>query len=206
MVCCSSVPQLVCPREPSNWVGARLLANLGRLPLAKLIRGSLPEELDARYERGCAELASLPIMSFPAAGRAFTPETDPYQLSSPPPAAVVLDDADLIGGATPAAIAGYAAAGISAILTLPRDQVVHSDGDEAPLDPAWGRVCDVILEVRHRGLPPIEGPSHLATDRSRAASRPGEAELVIHRHRWGQARTVAALFQGHYARFVDVQP
>ena len=194
--------QVVCPREPSRWVTARFLANLSRLPVSDLINRSLRGELHERYARGRAALAELPIAVFPAPGKAFTPETDPHEGA---PTAVVLDDADLISGLTPAMAAGYAASGMVVILTLPRDQVLLGAGDEAPLEPTWARVCDVIVEVRRRGLLPIGVGAHESAHRPWAASRPGEADLVLHRHRWGPARTLTAGFQGHYARFVDLQ-
>lgn len=69
----------------------------------------------------------------------------------------MVDDADLVGGMSPARASAYAAAGLLVVLSLPRDHVVMGDHDEAPLDPAWVRVADIVLEVRHRDLPTGSG-------------------------------------------------
>ncbi len=36
--------------------------------------------------------------------------------------------------------------------------------------------------------------------------RPGEADLIVAKHRNGETRTITTAFQGHYSRFVDMQP
>jgi replicative DNA helicase len=39
----------------------------------------------------------------------------------------------------------------------------------------------------------------------RESSRPGEADLIVAKHRAGPTDTVVVAFQGHYSRFVDMQ-
>jgi replicative DNA helicase len=39
----------------------------------------------------------------------------------------------------------------------------------------------------------------------RDSTRPGEADLIVAKHRAGPTDTVVVAFQGHYSRFVDMQ-
>ena len=36
------------------------------------------------------------------------------------------------------------------------------------------------------------------------SARPGEADLIVAKHRNGPTRDITVAFQGHYARFVDM--
>ena len=36
------------------------------------------------------------------------------------------------------------------------------------------------------------------------STRPGEADLIVAKHRNGPTRDIAVAFQGHYSRFVDM--
>ena len=38
------------------------------------------------------------------------------------------------------------------------------------------------------------------------STRPGEADLIVAKHRHGPTRTIVVAFQGHYSRFVDIAP
>jgi replicative DNA helicase len=40
----------------------------------------------------------------------------------------------------------------------------------------------------------------------RESTRPGEADLIVAKHRNGPTATVTVAFQGHYSRFVDMAP
>ena len=130
------------------------------------------DDLRVRFAETRAAVAKLPITIFPHAARKFTPETDPFEAATRP-SAVVVDDADLVSGMTPAMASTWAGMGMLVILTLPREKILLGDDDDAPLAPSWTRVCDLVLEVRHRGLLP-------------RGARPGEADLVVHHHRWGR--------------------
>jgi replicative DNA helicase len=189
------VVQLVTPREPASWVASRLISQLGRVSLSAVANHDVER---SRLEHGLERLRRLPLEVFPAEeDHGFTPETDPWRRyplqEGPKPAAVMLDDADLVGGMSATRAAQYAASGMLVVVTMPRHLMVFGEEDDAPLDPAWARVADVVLEVRHRSLP-------TAADRL----RPGEADLLLLKNRWGVPRTVAALFHAHYSRFVDV--
>ena len=111
----------------------------------------------------------------------------------PPPDAVVIDDANLIAGAFPERVASLAQRGALVIVSLPRHLVVHDNSDHQYLDPAWASVADVVIEVRQAMWPGSDG------------LRPGEADLHVFRNRWGPTLTATVAFQGHYARFVDLQ-
>ena len=74
------------------------------------------------------------------------------------------------------------------VLTLPRHLVIDSSG----LNPTWSRLADVILDIDRPDL------------RDKNSLRPGEADIEVVRNRWGPQRAVTVLFQGHYARFVEI--
>jgi len=40
----------------------------------------------------------------------------------------------------------------------------------------------------------------------RESTRPGEADLIVAKHRNGPTREIIVAFQGHYPRFVDMAP
>ena len=40
----------------------------------------------------------------------------------------------------------------------------------------------------------------------RESTRPGEADLIVAKHRNGPTRDITVAFQGHYSRFVDMAP
>lgn len=40
----------------------------------------------------------------------------------------------------------------------------------------------------------------------RESARPGEADIIVAKHRNGQTRDIVVAFQGHYSRFVDMAP
>jgi replicative DNA helicase len=40
----------------------------------------------------------------------------------------------------------------------------------------------------------------------RESTRPGEADLIVAKHRNGPTATITVAFQGHYSRFVDMAP
>jgi replicative DNA helicase len=193
---------LACPREPSRWATARFLACLGRLPLRALTEHRVSSDLALRVHATRAKLAELQLGVYPQDHPGFVPETEPYS-AQPRPDVLVIDDADLVGGMTAHRVARYGAEAFLVIVTLPRHLVVRGDGDEAPIDPLWGRVADVIVEVRHRHLPPRTSPTAL-DEESAPVLRPGEADLVVRHHRWGPVRTLGVGFQGHYARFVNL--
>jgi replicative DNA helicase len=195
--------QLVCPREPGRWLASRLLSNLARLPLVDLSSGRV-DAADRRYVKAREALGTLPVYAFTQDGRVFTPEVDPYE-REPSPRAVLIDDVDLVSGMTPARAAAYAASGMLVVVTLPRERVLADPHDESRVLPEWARVSDAILEVRHRGLPPSDGAAAWEGDPRYLTTRPGEADLLMHRHRWGPTRDLTLGFQGHYARFVDLR-
>jgi replicative DNA helicase len=39
----------------------------------------------------------------------------------------------------------------------------------------------------------------------RESTRPGEADVIVAKHRAGPTSTIVVVFQGHYSRFVDMQ-
>ena len=63
-------------------------------------------------------------------------------------------------------------------------------------------MADVVIEVRTRTIGDFGPPG--TKGYHPAELRPGEADLLIHRNRWGPTRTLAVAAQFHYARFIDV--
>ena len=111
----------------------------------------------------------------------------------PSPGAVLVDDADLVAGAFPDRLRSMAESGVLVVLTLPRHLIVQGAGGERSLEPEWARIADVVVEARQATWPDDEG-----------SLRPGLADLIVLKNRWGPTRTVSVGFQGHYARFVDI--
>ena len=180
---------LVTPREPPAVIVTRLLAYTGRLPLNHLSPARSEEIRPEHLARARGLVEALSLCLYAMGEDNYVPEIHPFRAAMKP-TAVIIDDADLVSGITPAAVADLAKAGFFVLLSLPRHQVLQAAWDEADLDPVWARAADVILEVRHRGLPDGE-------------LRPGEAELKVCHNRWGHIRTIQLLHQAHYSRFVE---
>ena len=69
----------------------------------------------------------------------------------------VIDDADLVSGLTPDAVAGYATAGLFVIVSLPRRQALTGKGDDIFVDPAWARASDLVLDIRRAIFFDVDG-------------------------------------------------
>lgn len=181
--------RLVCPREPRHEVASRLLSCSGRIPLLHLHQHRVQdrERLAAVRER----LRGAPLLVAAQGESTFLDYGDEADVL-PSPDAVIIDDANLIAGAFPERVASLARRGALVIVSLPRQLVVHPEGDHQYLDPAWAGVADVVIEVRQAMWP---GSDDL---------RPGEADLHVLRNRWGPTLTASVAFQGHYARFIDL--
>lgn len=180
--------QLVTPRDSPSVVAARLLSRVGRVPLSHLTNHQLNVNDDQRLRLVGDRLASLNLHVFPKGDAVFVPEVEAVQLQKT--AAVFLDDADRISGLTQRWVAARAATGMFILVSMPRHHVLPAPDHEADLDPTWAGVADVVLEIRHRGLP-------------NGAYRPGEAEMHLHYNRFGYTRTISAAHQAHFSRFVE---
>ena len=184
--------RLACPQDPHDLVTARLLACAGKVPLSWLLEGRTTDDHTYRLERARAALVELPLHVWAREDATWTCWDDLVD-GMTRDAALVLDDADLVHGAVPFRVAGLASRGAHVLVSLPRHLVVRHDGDRPHLDPEWGRVADVVLEVRQADWP--GEPEGI---------RPGEADLVVLKNRWGPTRGAVVACQGHYARFVDL--
>lgn len=179
---------LVTPREDEHHCASRLVSCMGKVRVQQLLRGEASAVDAGRLQVGRAALSRSqmflrcgPNVTVP--GRKETGDR-----------AVVLDDVDLVEGATPSSVRSVADAGAIVVASLPRHLLVqdrHPDGD---LDPEWARVADVILEVRSRRLADTDPDEPM-----------GEADVTVLKHRRGPTMTVAVSFQGHYARFTDLR-
>lgn len=183
--------QLVTPRDGSSVVASRLLSRIGRVALPHLTNHRLDPSDGERLRLVGDRLAALNLCVFAKGDAAYVPEAAALQPQETP--AVFLDDADRISGLTPQWVAARAAAGMFVLASMPRHRVLVAPDHEADLDPTWAGVADVVLEVRHRGLP-------------NGAIRPGEAELHLHYNRWGYIRTISVVHQAHFSRFVESGP
>ena len=177
---------LVSAREPIHLVAARLLAAASRIPVSHLWANEMTTSDEAKLRRARLMLAEAPL-------RIVEPRRSSVLTWDPPqteiPDALVIDDADLEAGATPERLAEFAGQGVLIIVTLPKHLVISPDG----VDPAWARVADHILDIDRPDL--LDPNSH----------RPGEADLHMVRNRWGPHTVTTVAFQGHYARFVDME-
>lgn len=185
--------QLVCPQEPARHVAARLLAHRARLSLSDVVNGQVPADALDRQQRTRDALGDAPLCVCAQGGSHGLDVVG--EIEQAPPRALLVDDAQTIAGVSPERLRTLAAAGTFVAATLPRDQVVAHDPSGYHLRPAWAGVADVIVEVRQTAGP--FDPTSI---------RPGEADLVLLRNRWGPLTTAAVAFQGHYARFVDLVP
>lgn len=180
---------LVTPREKPSLIAARLLALHGRLPLHRIAAHDLGPSSAQQLAVARERVEKLSLFLYARDDDVYVPEVHPFRAKAKP-TSLVIDDADLVSGLSPDIVSSYAEAGMFVLLAMPRHLLMTSTADGADLDPRWARAADIILEVRHRGLP----DGHL---------RPGEADVHIHHNRWGNLRTLPALYQGHYSRFVE---
>jgi replicative DNA helicase len=179
---------LVTPREDEHHCASRLVSCMGKVRVQQLLRGEASAVDAGRLQVGRAALSRSQL--FLKCG----PHVTVPAWEENGNRAVVLDDVDLVEGATPSGVRSVADTGALVVASLPRHVLVqdrHPDGD---LDPEWARVADVILEVRSRPL----AEEHVD-------NRPGEADFAVLKHRRGPTTTVPVAFQGHYARFVDLR-
>ena len=180
---------LVCPRDPRWSLAERVLALTGPIPLRDVPRAK--ETGVPRLDEALAALRDIPLRVAAQGEASFldmgeTPEADPS------PAAVLIDDADLVAGALPDRLQSLSRRGTIVVLSLPRHHLVRDRGSPRGLDPTWARLADVVLEVRQAGWP-------FGDD-----LRPGEADLLVLKSRWGPTRAATVVFQGHFSRFVDL--
>lgn len=185
---CGLPTWLVTPREDEHLCASRLVACVGKVPVRQLLRGETSKVDAGRVQVGREALRH---------SRLFL-KCDPYvtmaSLAAGGDKVVILDDVDLVGGATPSRVRQVAERGAIVIASLPRHLLVqdrHPDGD---LDAEWARAADVILEVRSRRL-----------EERDSVDRMGEAEVTVLRHRRGPTTTFPVAFEAHYARFVDLR-
>ncbi len=179
------------PREPVELCVARLLAGLGKHPLHGVLSGDLDAEERLLATRQRLSQSGLALAGAGSSRHASSRD----QLLDHDPAALFVDDLDLVADATPERVAAWAAAGPFVCVSLPRHLVVRGGIPEADLDPGWARVADLILDLR------IHGP---CTDDGR--DRLGEADLSVLKNRRGPLSVSTVAFQGHYSRFVDLRP
>lgn len=177
---------LVSVREPVHLVAARLLAAASNVPVSHLWADEIATDDHAKLRRAQAMLADAPLRIVqPRQPSVLTWEPHPRDL----PEALVIDDADRDEGATPERLAALAEQGLLVIATLPRSEVISSEG----IEPVWARATDHILDIERPDL--LDPNSH----------RPGEADFNLVRNRWGPQTATTVAFQGHYARFVDME-
>jgi replicative DNA helicase len=180
---------LVCPREPRWRVIERLLALTGPIPLLD-VQKALGRDQE-RLEKILAALRSLPL-HIAAQGDSSLLDSSDDPAADLPPTAVLIDDADLVAGALPGRVQSLARQGSLVVMTMPKHLVIPDTAGDRQVEPEWARVADVVLEVRQAGWP-------FGDD-----LRPGEADVLVLKNRWGPTRVATVAFQGHYSRFVDM--
>ena len=176
--------------EDHDLLVAWLLAAQAGVPVQTMRAGMMIEADLARLHTARDSLAATPLDLLPMASLGQQGLDD--LLAGPASARVlaVLDGPSLVPDATRLGDLRRwcLTANSTVILEMPVDVVV--DGDDRLL-PGWHDEADVVLRVER---PEQSDPE---TD------RPGEADLVIQRHRRGPTATVTVGFAGHYAMFRD---
>lgn len=176
---------LVSAKEPEHLVAVRLLASAGKIPALHLWENRTTTDDEPKL-RSAREVLSEAPLRIAGPDRASVLTFDPPDGESPQ--ALIVDDGHLAGG-SPERLGEFAAQDALVIVTLPRHQVVDPQG----INPDWAQIADHILEIDRPDILDIH------------SLRPGEADLHLHRNRWGPQVTVTAAFQGHYARFVEMR-
>ena len=175
-------------RDAAAVVAARLFAAPTRVPLQAILAGQVRPE---HRERLALERSTL-------SGKSIVFATNAEDLAAmlDQVEVIIVDDAELLGDDVheylPAIRDWCDSAGGAAILTAPISRATTYRGDQRELDPTWSGVCDVVMEVRRDD------------NSERVSARPGQADIVVLRHRLGPTDTVTVAFQGHYARFTDI--
>ncbi|MET0843539.1 MAG: DnaB-like helicase C-terminal domain-containing protein [Mycetocola sp.] len=176
------------PREPAELCTARLLACLGKHPLREVLSGDLDSDERLLHTRQRLAQSGLALSASGSSRQAARWD----QLLDHHPAALLVDDLDLLVGASPQRVAAWAATGAFVCVTLPRHLVVR--GARGDLDPGWARVADLVLDVRLHGAGADESQDRL-----------GEADLSVLKNRRGPLWVSTVEFEGHYSRFVALR-
>ena len=116
------------------------------------------------------------------------------QLLDHSPAALFVDDVDLLGGVTPEHVANWSSTGAFVCVTLPATGV-GGDRRDTYLDPGWARVADLVLEVRIHDLSDEDGRDRL-----------GEADLSVLKNRRGPLCDVDRRIPGVLLTFRRPEP
>ena len=136
---------LVSPRDSNQSCTARLLASTGKLPIRDLTTRGNDTQPGLRETQETLSQSELFVHTGAAASVPTWTNADAYR-------AVLLDDADLVSGVTPARIRELAVSRALVIASFPRHLLVRDPHPDADLEPRWARAADIIIEVRSRGL------------------------------------------------------
>jgi replicative DNA helicase len=184
--------RLVTPLVPPREVRAMLLAGQARVPLHHLRTGRMTSEDHLRLATGSAALAGSILTVDAISAQADVPDPDEV-LNDEPVRLLVIDDMDLWAGENISALlrrlCAYAIDNASSVVVTAREDVVMDSGGDLRRD--WVRVPRVALRL---GRPDARGGS----------SRPDQVDLTVIGLWPRSSVTVSAAFQGHYARFVDL--
>jgi len=175
--------QLHCPRETPRACAARLVASLAKVSYRHLFDG---RPLDAPAGRRAEQVRA----HLSASDLDIVAGTDLDLDARPAVEVLVIDDAHLCPTGTPARLREMANSGIVVIATVPDDLLIEGRaGSQVRLRRAWAEVCDLAI--------------HLAWADEQA--RAGEVDLSLLKNRHGPLMDEVVVFQGHYARFCDLQ-
>ena len=175
--------QLHCPRETPRACAARLVASLGRVSYDRLLDGKpLDPPADRRAEQVRAHLSASDLDV--VAG------TDLDLDARATVEVLVIDDAHLGPTDTRAQLREIADSGVIVIATIPDDLLSEGRaGSQVRLHRPWADICDLAISLTW------------PDDHERA----GEVDLSLLRNRHGPLMDEVVVFQGHYARFCDLQ-
>lgn len=175
--------QLHCPRETPRACAARLVASLGKVSYLRLLDG---RPLDASAGRRAEQVRA----HLSASDLDVVAGTDLDLDARPAVDVLVIDDAHLGPTDTPARLREVADSGVVVIATIPDDLLCEGRaGSQVRLRRPWADICDLAI--------------HLAWPDDH--ERVGEVDLSLLKNRHGPLMDEVVVFQGHYARFGDLQ-
>lgn len=176
--------RLHCPRETNRAVAARLMASSARVSYERLLLARPLDHSAQARAQGVRERLMATQLDVRA--------DEPVDLSKAETCEVlIVDDAHLAPAEVRGQLLAAARSGVAVLATIPLDLLVRGPvGVGAHLDRDWTDMCD------HAVAFVWPSPDH--------SDRAGEAELFLLKNRHGPLLQEVVVFQGAFARYVDL--
>ena len=197
-----------------NEITMRLLSAEAKIPLNHMRNGHMTDDDWTKLARKMGEVSAAPLFidDSPEHDDDGDPGQGPPAQAAPRPAAdrhrlPAADDLGQEGRVPPARGLGV----------LPPDQAARQGarrpGHRALAAQPWpraavGQAADAVATCVSRARIEQDADMVILLHREdvyeKESTRPGEADLIVAKHRNGPTRDVVVAFQGHYSRFVDM--